>query len=114
MLEVRKENTGNVTVIIPKGSIDPLTVDEFERALEESLKEGKVKLVLDCSFLDYISSAGLGVLIGHIEEIREKGGDLVICCTSTKVYQIFDLLGFTKIFKFFPDRNSAEESLLHG
>ncbi len=114
MLKVKTESLGEVTVILPEGRIDPLTVDEFEKSIEESIKNGRVKIILDCSRLDYISSAGLGVLIGHIEEIREKGGDLVICCTSSRVYQIFDLLGFTKIYRFFPDRPSALKSFVHG
>ncbi len=107
MLDIKTEEREGVVLVLPRGKIDPLTVEDFERELEKNIKEGKVKIVLDCSELEYISSAGLGVLIGHIEEIREKGGDLVICCASPRVYQIFDLLGFTKIYRFTPDRDSA-------
>ncbi len=107
MLEVKTEISQGVVFLRPRGRIDPLTVDDFERELERNIKEGRVKIILDCSELEYISSAGLGVLIGHIEEIREKGGDLVICCTTSRVYQIFDLLGFTRIYRFFPDIGAA-------
>lgn len=48
--------------------------------------------------LTYISSAGLGVFMGFIEQIREQGGDLKICGLSPKVLQIFEILGFHAIY----------------
>ena len=58
--------------------------------------------------LDYISSAGLGVFMGFIEEIREKGGDIKLSNLSTKVFKVFDLLGFPALFEIFEDENLAK------
>ncbi len=110
-LKIEKNEKKNVFVIKPIGRIDPLTVEDFDEAIADAIKKGKVKIIIDCSRLEYISSAGLGVLIGYIEEVREKNGDIVICCTNPGVYEIFDLLGFTKVYRFFPGLDKAEKFL---
>jgi anti-sigma B factor antagonist len=66
--------------------------------LEGFLDAGHVRLVVSGDKLTYISSAGLGVFMGFIEQIREQGGDLKICGLSPKVLQIFEILGFHAIY----------------
>jgi anti-sigma B factor antagonist len=66
-----------------------------------------VRLVVDCERLQYISSAGLGVFMGFIEEVREKGGDIKICTLPPKVRQVFELLGFDALYDIEPDRRAA-------
>jgi len=113
-LKLKKKEESGILLIKPVGRIDPITVEVFDKAIEDAIKSGKYNIIIDCSELSYISSAGLGVLIGYIEEVREKGGDIVICCTSSEVYEIFDLLGFTKIYKFFPDTEKARNFFRSG
>jgi len=110
-LKIEKIEKDGLFIIKPLGRIDPITVEDFDVSIAEAIKKGKVKIIIDCSGLEYISSAGLGVLIGYIEEVREKGGDIVICCANPGVYDIFDLLGFTKVYKFFPGLDEAEKFL---
>jgi anti-sigma B factor antagonist len=57
--------------------------------------------------LSYISSAGLGVFMSFIEEIRAAGGDIKICGLAPKVFQVFDILGFSALFDIVPDRATA-------
>jgi len=59
--------------------------------------------------LNYISSAGLGVFMGFIEEIREKKGDIKLSNMSDKVFKVFDLLGFPALYQIFKDESDAEE-----
>ncbi len=113
-LEIEKEERENILIIRPKGRVDPLTVENFDSSIKEGIGEGKFRIIIDCSELLYISSAGLGVLIGYIEEVRENRGDIIICCTSPKVHEIFDLLGFTKIYKFFPELKGAVAFFSNG
>jgi anti-sigma B factor antagonist len=58
--------------------------------------------------LDYISSAGLGVFMGFIEEVREKGGDIKLSNLSQKVYKVFDLLGFPALFEICASEEEAK------
>ncbi len=114
MLEIKRQIIGDVVIISPQGRIDPLTCEEFDRELHHHISQGNVKIILDCSSLEYISSAGLGAIIAHLEETREKGGDIFICCTNSKVYEIFDLLGFTKIFKFYKGKQEALQEFINA
>ncbi|MBA3974693.1 MAG: anti-sigma factor antagonist [Candidatus Solibacter sp.] len=80
------------------GYLDAHTAPAFESAIENELKSGKVRLVVDCAGLTYISSAGLGVFMSFLEEIREKGGDIKLASIGPKAFQILDVLGFPRLF----------------
>ena len=77
--------------------------------MQKVFDEGQNKIVVDCEKLTYISSAGLGVFMGFIEELRENGGDLKICGLIPKVKQIFDMLAFHEIYDICDDIPQAKE-----
>jgi anti-sigma B factor antagonist len=89
---------GDVSVLHLEGFLDAHTAPVFEQAIQAELDANRARLVVDGEKLTYISSAGLGVFMGFIEQIREQGGDLKICGLSPKVRQIFEILGFQAIY----------------
>ena len=93
----RSEQEG-VIVLGLEGYLDAHTAPLFERAIETEFSTGHTKLIADCARLDYISSAGLGVFMSFIEDIRSVGGDIKLCAIVPKVYQVFDVLGFPELF----------------
>ena len=112
----RSETRADITVIELSGQLDAHTAPEFERFLERVVRdEGKRKLVLDFHGLEYISSAGLGVLMGLIEEVRAvdsnsstTGGDMKLAALPEKIFHVLDLLGFPIVFQIFPTVKEAE------
>ena len=96
-------------VIKLDGAVDAHTAPQFEEAVQKVIDDGQNNIVVDCEKLTYISSAGLGVFMGFIEEVREEGGDIKICGLSEKVKQPFEILGFESLFHFCPDVESAKE-----
>ena len=64
-------------------------------------------MIVDCSQLSYIASAGLGVFMSYIEEIREQSGDLKICGLAPKVRHTFEILGFPDLFEMTDDIDTA-------
>ncbi|HHM02175.1 MAG TPA: anti-sigma factor antagonist [Caldithrix abyssi] len=105
--EVRRHDNGDVSILHLKGFLDAHTAPQFEHALQELVSENRVKIVVSMSDLDYISSAGLGVFMGFIEEIREKDGDIKLSSMSEKVFKVFDLLGFPSLYEIFDDESAA-------
>ncbi len=107
-LEISKDRKGNVSVLRVKGAINAHTVSDFESHLEEMAKGGEFNILIDCKDLDYISSAGLGALMGVIERVKSNNGDIKLCNTSNNVYRVFDILGFTELFEIY---DSIEKGL---
>ena len=92
-LEVRAVDD-DIAVLSPKGFINAHTVKQFEDELTHAVGEGRVKLVINGSGLDYLASAGLGVIMGRVEDVRSKGGDIRLVELNETVTNIFEVLGF--------------------
>jgi anti-sigma B factor antagonist len=90
-----------------EGFVDAHTAPEFENAIQSELNAGRHFIIVNCEKLNYISSAGLGVFMSFIEEIRERGGDIKICGLVPKVKHTFEILGFQEIFDMLDDQPSA-------
>jgi anti-sigma B factor antagonist len=88
----------SVCILHLKGELDAHTAVELEAAFRKCIEDGHARLVVNGGDLQYISSAGLGVFMAYIEEIREQGGDLKIAALQPRVYNVFDLLGFPVLF----------------
>ncbi len=106
---VETESSGDFAVIHLAGAVDAHTAPQFEEAVQTVIESGQNKIIVDCEKLTYISSAGLGVFMGFIEEVRDEGGDIKICGLSDKVKQPFEILGFESLYDFCPDVESAKK-----
>jgi anti-anti-sigma factor len=109
LIQVREVD--GVAVLGPEGFINAHTVRMFEDALEKLVAEGRYTILLDCKGLNYISSAGLGAIMGLIETVRENGGDILLCSLAENVFAIFDTLGFTQLYKVFTSEAEALQAL---
>jgi anti-sigma B factor antagonist len=106
-LSIQVKNLDGVSVIESSGFINAHTVRQFESAMEGLVREGRFKILLNCANLSYISSAGLGTIMGQIETVRENGGDIMLSNLQENVFIIFDTLGFTQLYKVFDSEAEA-------
>jgi len=106
---IRSKVVDSVAVIYPKGHLDAHNVERFEKEIVRFIENNQFFIVINCKELNYISSAGMGIIMGYLDEIREKGGDIKLCSVSERVYEIFDLVGFTEIYDFVEDEKVAIE-----
>jgi anti-sigma B factor antagonist len=111
---VGKKTEGDLTILTLQGFLDAHTAPDFEKVIQHEVDAGKTRLIADCGELTYISSAGLGVFMSFIEDIRETGGDLKICNLTPKVAQVFEILGFNSIFEIVPTANDAAQKFAAG
>jgi anti-sigma B factor antagonist len=98
------------SIITLAGFVDAHTAPQFENAIQTEIEAGRHFIIVDCEKLNYISSAGLGVFMSFIEEVRERGGDIKICGLVPKVKHTFEILGFQDLFEMLDDRPSAVKS----
>ena len=97
----------NVNVLELKGYLDAHTAPKLEEAFEDLLRSQRYNIVVNFKDLSYISSAGLGVFMAFIEDVRQKKGDIKLTNMSSKVYNVFDLLGFPLLYEIFKDEKEA-------
>ena len=113
-LTVDKRDVEDVTLLYTKGFINAHTVRLFEGEIRGAIQQGRVKIVVNCSGLSYIASAGLGALMGAIEEIRGSGGDLRLAALNETVHNIFEILGFNHLYKTYATEEEAIQSFREG
>lgn len=111
LLTIQVQQVDGVSVVKPEGFINAHTVRQFERALEELVRQGQYTLLLDCEHLNYISSAGLGAIMGLVEPVRANGGDILLCNLQKNVFEIFDTLGFTQLYRVYATDGEALRAL---
>jgi anti-sigma B factor antagonist len=95
MLNIEKRTNETELAIALEGRLDTITAPELEKELQESL-EGVKELTLDFEGLEYISSAGLRVLLSA-QKIMNKQGEMKISHVNETIREIFDVTGFTDI-----------------
>jgi anti-sigma B factor antagonist len=97
----------NTHIIDLKGYLDAHTAPALEEAFQKLLKDKKYNIVVNFRELTYISSAGLGVFMAFIEDVRNNKGDIKLTSMSPKVYNVFDLLGFPVLYEIYQDEHEA-------
>ncbi|MGD8414847.1 MAG: STAS domain-containing protein, partial [Candidatus Latescibacterota bacterium] len=96
-----------IAVLKVSGYLDTTTASELESALYGLLDKNNYRIVIDLGGVNYISSAGWGIFIGEIKEIRHKGGDIKLAGMSGDVYEVFQLLEFNSILEAYDTANEA-------
>lgn len=95
------------------GELDAHTASQLEDSLKRLINNQKSNIIVNFSELDYIASAGLGVFMAYIEDVRSIGGDIKLTNMNEKVYNVFDLLGFPTLYDILEDENQAVEKFLN-
>ncbi len=108
LMEVTEKRQDGVIVLGIKGRLDSNTSDVFEKQLLGLVHSGEARFVLDFKELDYISSAGLRVLLKTAKELKQVDGRLFICSIKDYIREIFEMSGFVT---FLPVYATLEDSL---
>ena len=103
-----KEQEG-IQIIDLSARVDVTSSPVLEELCDQLLESGQFKIVCDFSGNEYVSSAGLRVFLSTLKRARKAGGDVVLCCLKPGILEIFDMTGFTSLFKIV---DSLEAALL--
>lgn len=106
-LTISEENAGDVAVMVPGGRIDSSTAKDFETAVLNRIAAGGQKMVFDFADLDYISSAGLRVVLLAGKRLKAAGGALVLCALQPSIREVFEISGFISLFEVRDSRADA-------
>jgi anti-sigma B factor antagonist len=108
VLKITEKVSEGACIIVLSGDIDAHTAPSFKDAIEKNIEAGNVRIVFDFSALNYISSAGIGVLNSALNTVKGKGGKMSIACANKTVYDTLDVMYFTKKI---PVRNDLGSSI---
>ena len=106
-MNITQIQSGNVIVVAPVGRIDSTTSGTLDARLQELSKAGERRIVIDFDGVDYISSAGLRVMLTLAKRTRDQHGALALCGLEDAVRQVFELAGFLPLFAVEPTRDAA-------
>jgi len=95
MLNISKKIENENTVIALEGRLDTVTAPELEKELKDAL-EGTKNLTFDFAKLEYISSAGLRVILAA-QKVMSKQGEMKVCNVNETIMEIFEVTGFSDI-----------------
>jgi anti-sigma B factor antagonist len=113
-LSVSSRELEGVVLLYPSGFINAHTVRLFEGELQKAMDGGRYRIVVSGNELRYVASAGLGALMGVIEEVRTNGGDIRLADLNDTVRNILEMLGFNHLYRIFPSEQEAVRSFREG
>jgi anti-anti-sigma factor len=95
----------------PQGRIDSATGPAFEKDVLAQIDDGQRRLLLDFGELQYISSAGLRIVLLAAKKMKTAGGKLALCSLNPQITEVFEISGFARILDIHPSRDAALATL---
>jgi anti-anti-sigma factor len=105
-MEISTRTSNDTHIVAIAGNLDSATSPEAQKALDAVLVSAR-KVALDFSELEYISSAGLRVLLGAAKRLRASGGTLRMFGLNQSVREVFEISGFSTILPVYPSEAEA-------
>ena len=111
-MEITTTHYKHSDLVKVSGRVDSFTAPKLAEVMEATTESGRYKIVFDMSELEYMSSAGLRVLISTQKTCkRYNRGEVVLACVPQRIYDALDLAGFVPLFKFYDDVTAAVGNL---
>jgi anti-anti-sigma factor len=107
-MEISRKEEGGIVFVTIKGRLDADNAVEAEKTVNNVLEGDTNRILFDLSALDYLSSAGLRVLLGAAKEMKRRDGKIVLCSLTEFVKEIFEVSGFEALI---PIEDSVDSGL---
>jgi anti-anti-sigma factor len=101
---------GEILAVLLHGSLDTTTTDQFNQAIQNHLDQGRTKIIIDCRFMEYVSSLGIGSLVVLQARLRKKGGEVKLAALSGMAADAIRLVGLSKLLNIYGDLEFARQS----
>jgi len=105
------EDVDRCLVLNLNGYIDTYNSSYFQKRVQKVIDAGYTRLIFGCVSLNYVSSTGIGSFTSFLKNVKPKGGDVVLLEIQPKVYEVFQLLGFSQFFNINDDLDEAIDML---
>ena len=109
-MNISTTNIESVAVVRLQGNLDTSTSSHAEESLNQLIEGGAAKILVNFADVDFVSSAGLRILLATAKKLSGVGGSLRISNLNESVSEVFDISGFSTILHVF----GSEEDALQG
>lgn len=109
-MQILSQETDGILIVSPEGRLTVGTAEAFKKELD-GFSAKAVKIVLDCSKMEYIDSTGLGVVVRFFKDFTGRGGKFAISSLQPKPKLVFEITRAYKIFDIFDTTPAAIDSL---
>ena len=114
MSAIKYETVGEVLVLSLEGKLNSNNAAEVEADILRHIGQGANQLLLDMSALDYISSAGLRVVLVAAKRLKQSAGALVLCSVQSQIREVLEISGFLNILSVADTRENALQRFQQG
>ena len=107
-MEITETKQNDVSIFKLNGRLDSNTSPELEKKLSDAMEDGSKSMVIDFEDLDYISSAGLRIILKTTKDLKRSEGNIILCAMQDYVKEVFEIAGFDT---FLPIESTMDEAL---
>ncbi|MCX7023606.1 MAG: anti-sigma factor antagonist [Spirochaetes bacterium] len=112
--ESGRKKVDNCLALYLTGYIDTYNSNFFQKRIGKAIESGFMRLIFNCSGLNYVSSTGIGSFTAFLKSVKPRGGDIVLLEIQPKVYEVFQLLGFSQFFNIKDNLDDAVNFFQQG
>lgn len=109
-METQVEEKGDVVVVRVKGRLDAASSPQLEKKINSIIESGHFKLVLNLADVEYLSSAGMRLMLAVSKKLKHLEGKVVACNLNDDVMDVIKMAGFHQVLEIYP---TEEESFSH-
>ena len=109
-MDIIEEKQGGINIFKLNGRLDSNTSQGFEKKLFQAISDGSKTMVVDFKDLDYISSAGLRVILKATKAIKREDGQMMLCSMQDYVKEVFEIAGFDSFLPIVATMDDALKS----
>ncbi len=110
-MEIKEDKIDEQVIVYLSGRIDSTAAVEFEEKLIQIIDTGCYNMIIDFEKIQFISSAGLRVLLLAAKKVKPYGGKLIFCSMSKDVNEVFDISGFSSLFEIHSSASEAAATM---
>ncbi|MDP2644370.1 MAG: STAS domain-containing protein [Desulfobacterales bacterium] len=106
-MEIVEKKLNDIHILRIQGRLDSRTAPELEKRVEDSMGNGTLQLILDFQELEYLSSAGLRIILKTAKDLKRANGKLILCAVEDYIKEVFEISGFDTFLIIVADVDQA-------
>ncbi|MGK7396264.1 MAG: STAS domain-containing protein [Candidatus Cyclobacteriaceae bacterium M3_2C_046] len=111
MIELKSETQNDIYFLKVAGEVDASSSIHLDKAINQAVRSGHERILVDCTGLNYISSAGLGVFMSYIEELKATNISMALFGLNDKVKNVFQILGLDQLLTIVDNQEQAKNKV---